>query len=105
MSQHLPALKPAKVLRAIERAGFYVHHVKGSHYFLKHPGKPQARVTLPFHGTDLKRRTLASIIDQAGLSVETFLELLQFSGGPPMLGTFLAGRRKLSRGFICAVPS
>lgn len=76
MSQHLPALKPAKVLRALQRAGFYIHHTKGSHYYLKHPDKPELRVTLPFHGTDLKRRTLTSIIDQAGLSVEEFLELL-----------------------------
>jgi predicted RNA binding protein YcfA (HicA-like mRNA interferase family) len=76
MSQHLPALKPAKVLRALQRAGFYIHHIKGSHYFLKHPDKPGIRVTLPFHNTDLKRRTLTSIIDQAGLSVQQFLELL-----------------------------
>jgi predicted RNA binding protein YcfA (HicA-like mRNA interferase family) len=47
-----------------------------SHYYLKHPDKPGLRVTLPFHGTDLKRRTLTSIIDQAGFSVEEFLELL-----------------------------
>jgi predicted RNA binding protein YcfA (HicA-like mRNA interferase family) len=59
-----------------QRAGFYIHHTKGSHYYLKHPDKPELRVTLPFHGADLKRRTLTSIIDQAGLSVEAFLELL-----------------------------
>lgn len=76
MSQHLPALKPAQVLRALQRAGFYIHHIKGSHYFLKHPDRPQLRVTLPFHGTDLKRRTLSSIIDQAGFSTEEFLGLL-----------------------------
>jgi predicted RNA binding protein YcfA (HicA-like mRNA interferase family) len=76
MSQHLPALKPAKVLRALQRAGFYIYHVKGSHYYLKHPDKPELRVTLPYHGTDLKRRTLTSIIDQAGLSVEEFLARL-----------------------------
>ncbi len=28
------------------------------------------------HKTDLKRKTLATIIDQAGYSVEEFLELL-----------------------------
>ncbi len=76
MSQHLPALKPAKVLRAPQRAGFYVDHVEGSHYYVKHPDKPGLRVTLPFHGTDLKRRTLVSIIDQAGFSVKAFLEFL-----------------------------
>jgi predicted RNA binding protein YcfA (HicA-like mRNA interferase family) len=76
MSQRLPVLTPAKVLRALQRAGFYVHHIKGSHYFLKHPDKPELRVTLPFHGTDLKRRTLMSIVDQSGLSLDEFIELL-----------------------------
>ena len=76
MSQHLPALTPAKVLRALEKAGFYIHHTKGSHHVLKHPAKPQLRVTLAFHGKDLKRRTLAAILDQAELSVEAFLKLL-----------------------------
>jgi predicted RNA binding protein YcfA (HicA-like mRNA interferase family) len=33
-------------------------------------------VTVPYHGKDLKPRTLASIIEQSGLSVEEFLELL-----------------------------
>jgi predicted RNA binding protein YcfA (HicA-like mRNA interferase family) len=54
----------------------YIDHIKGSHYYLKHPDKPGLRVTLPFHGTDLKRRTLTSIIDQAGFSVEEFLDFL-----------------------------
>jgi predicted RNA binding protein YcfA (HicA-like mRNA interferase family) len=76
MSQHLPALKPAKVLRALQRAGFYIHHIKGSHYYLKHPDKPGLRVTLPFHSSDLKRRTLMSIVDQSGLALDEFLDLL-----------------------------
>jgi hypothetical protein len=33
-------------------------------------------VTAPVHYDDLKRKTLASIIDQAGFSVEEFLKLL-----------------------------
>jgi predicted RNA binding protein YcfA (HicA-like mRNA interferase family) len=76
LSQHLPALKPAAVLRALKRAGFYIHHIKGSHYYLKHPDKPGLRVTLPYHSGDLKRRTLVSITEQAGYSVEEFLELV-----------------------------
>lgn len=76
MSQHLPAVKPKDALRALERAGFFVHHTSGSHYILKHPAKPALRVTLPYHKRDLKRKTLMSIIEQAGYSVEEFLELL-----------------------------
>lgn len=76
MSRRLPALTPVKVIRALERAGFFVHHVKGSHHILKHPDRPELRITVPYHGGDLKRRTLTSIIDQSGLSVDEFIELL-----------------------------
>jgi predicted RNA binding protein YcfA (HicA-like mRNA interferase family) len=42
------------------------HHTKGAHHFLKHPDKPGLRV----------RKTLASIIEQAGYSPEEFIKLL-----------------------------
>jgi predicted RNA binding protein YcfA (HicA-like mRNA interferase family) len=76
MSQRLPALKPKEVIRALHRAGFFIHHTSGSHYILKHASRPQLRVTVPFHNRDLKRKTLASIIEQSGLSPEEFSEHL-----------------------------
>ncbi|MCZ6906616.1 MAG: type II toxin-antitoxin system HicA family toxin [Deltaproteobacteria bacterium] len=45
MTPRLPALKPHEVLRALRRAGFFVHHTSGSHYILKHPDRPTFRVT------------------------------------------------------------
>ncbi|MDT7808638.1 MAG: hypothetical protein QOJ70_2451 [Acidobacteriota bacterium] len=69
----LPALKPKQVIKALERGGFYIHHTSGSHYILK---KEKLRVTVPYHNKDLKPRTLASIIEQTGLTVEEFLDLL-----------------------------
>jgi predicted RNA binding protein YcfA (HicA-like mRNA interferase family) len=76
MSVRLPAVKPKEVLRALRRAGFFIHHTSGSHHVLKHPDRPHLRVTIPFHGKDLKRRTLASIIEQAELTTEEFRALL-----------------------------
>jgi predicted RNA binding protein YcfA (HicA-like mRNA interferase family) len=76
MSPRLPAVKPREVLRALGRAGFFIHHTSGSHYVLKHPDRPHLRVTVPYHNKDLKRRTLGSILKQAGLSAEEFAELL-----------------------------
>jgi predicted RNA binding protein YcfA (HicA-like mRNA interferase family) len=76
VSRRLPALRPKDVLRVLERNGFAIHHVTGSHYVLKHSERPQLRVTLPWHNKDLKRGTLASIIDQAGYTVDQFLGLL-----------------------------
>jgi len=61
------------VIRALVRNGFVVDHTTGSHYILI---REKLRVVVPFHNRDLKRGTLASIIAQAGLSVEEFIELL-----------------------------
>jgi len=72
----LPALTPKAVLRALERAGFYIHHQSGSHARLFHQTRSELRVTIPMHGKDLPLKTLRSIIRQAGLSVEEFVELL-----------------------------
>ncbi|PYS68798.1 MAG: toxin-antitoxin system, toxin component, HicA family protein [Acidobacteria bacterium] len=69
-------MRPKRLVRALGRAGFFVHHVTGSHYILKHPAKPAFRVTVPFHNRDLKRGTLQSIVKQAGFTNEEFLSLL-----------------------------
>jgi len=76
MSPSLPSLKPKEVLKALERAGFYVHHQTGSHIVLKHPSQPSKRVVLPYHNKDLKRGTLHGILNQSGLSVDEFLKYL-----------------------------
>jgi len=73
MATKLPAVKPRRVIKALERNGFYVHHISGSHYILK---KDNLRVTVPYHNKDLKPGTLKSIIEQAGLTVEEFSDLL-----------------------------
>ncbi|MBI3933257.1 MAG: type II toxin-antitoxin system HicA family toxin [Acidobacteria bacterium] len=76
MSRQLPSVSPKQVLRALQKAGFSVHHVTGSHYVLKPSKNPTLRVTVPYHNRDLKLGTLRSIIRQAGLTFEDFLELL-----------------------------
>jgi len=76
MKHRLPPVQSKQAIRALERAGFIIHRVTGSHYVLKHPAKPTLRVTVPFHNRDLKRGTLQSIVKQAGFTNEEFLELL-----------------------------
>jgi predicted RNA binding protein YcfA (HicA-like mRNA interferase family) len=66
----------AKSFAPLERVGFTVHHVTGSHHILRHPDHPNLRVTVPMHHRDLKRGTLAAIIKTAGLSLDDFLGFL-----------------------------
>jgi predicted RNA binding protein YcfA (HicA-like mRNA interferase family) len=76
LSPALPALTARAVVNALERAGFFIHHSSGSHVQLKHRGRPELRVTVPYHTGDVPRGTLRSIIRQAGLTVEQFSALL-----------------------------
>ncbi len=76
MSRRLPVLTAREVVQALQRGGFYVHHVKGSHYSLRHPDRLHLRVVVPFHRRDLPVGTMRAIIKQAGLTVDEFLDLL-----------------------------
>lgn len=70
----LPILKPDEVLRKLRRAGFEIDHVTGGHYILRH--KDGQRTVVPYHrGRDIKRGVLRAILQQAGLTVEEFLNL------------------------------
>jgi predicted RNA binding protein YcfA (HicA-like mRNA interferase family) len=62
-----------KVISALTQAGFKVISQKGSHIFLT-DGKH--KITVPRHDP-IKKGTLLSIIQQAGLTKEEFLELLR----------------------------
>lgn len=72
----LPAVTAASLLRALQRGGFFVHHVSGSHHVLKNPDRPALRVVVPYHVGDIKRGTLRSIIRQANLTVDELIALL-----------------------------
>ncbi len=76
MSGELPRVRADRALRALRRAGWFEHHRRGSHVYLRHPDRP-GQVTVPVHrGRDVLLKTLASILDQAGMTVEEFRELM-----------------------------
>jgi predicted RNA binding protein YcfA (HicA-like mRNA interferase family) len=64
------------VIRALERADFFIHHASGSRYARRHRRRLDLRVTVAHHHRDLHPKTLRSIIRQAGLTVDQFVDLL-----------------------------
>jgi len=76
MNQRLPAVTAREVIRALERAGFVVSRMSGSHCRLIHARDPARKITVPVHSGDLKRGTLRGIVAQAGLTVPEFIALL-----------------------------
>jgi predicted RNA binding protein YcfA (HicA-like mRNA interferase family) len=77
MTRRLPSLRAAQVMRALERAGLVQVRSKGSHRVFQHPTDPARRAIVSDHrGKDIPHGTLRSIIDQAGLTVDEFIDLL-----------------------------
>ena len=74
----LPRVSGKEAERALLRAGWYLHHSKGSHFYYKHPDQPGVRVDIPIHaGEILAPKTLKNILEHARLSVEEFIKLLR----------------------------
>ncbi|OGZ31677.1 MAG: hypothetical protein A3H02_02290 [Candidatus Niyogibacteria bacterium RIFCSPLOWO2_12_FULL_41_13] len=72
----LPCLRSQKVISALLRVGFYIHHQTGSHINLRHGIKKHLHIVVPFHKKELAPKTLKSIILQAELTINEFVELL-----------------------------
>ncbi|MBX3288964.1 MAG: type II toxin-antitoxin system HicA family toxin [Acidobacteria bacterium] len=72
MSKLPRSLKPTKVIKALQKAGFEIDHTTGSHYIMK---KGSLRTSVPYHRS-VKTGTLRSILRQAGLTLEEFIECL-----------------------------
>jgi predicted RNA binding protein YcfA (HicA-like mRNA interferase family) len=77
VSPKLPAVSGKQVIAALEKEGWYVKRVRGSHHVLRHPNIPDA-IPVPVHGNrTIKRGTLGSILRTAGVSRTEFDRLLQ----------------------------
>jgi predicted RNA binding protein YcfA (HicA-like mRNA interferase family) len=72
----LPSVNAPRLIRALQRAGFFVHHATGGHYVLKHADRLRSALSCRFTAADVKRGVLRSILRQAGLSTEDLVRLL-----------------------------
>ena len=55
-----------EIIKLIEKDGWYLVGVDGSHYQFKHPYK-KGKITVPVHSKDLKKGLVNSLLKQAGL--------------------------------------
>lgn len=70
----LPRASGRDCIKALEKVGFYFKRQEGSHVILRRDD-PFAQISVPLH-KELDRGTLRSIIRQAELSVDEFVNLL-----------------------------
>ena len=78
----LPRLPASAVIAAMQRLGFQVVRQKGSHVVLRKPssnpesGEASVTCVVPLHRRDLAVGTLGSVLRQAGVDAETFIDVL-----------------------------
>lgn len=74
MTERLPVVSGAQLIRALEQVGWEVVRQRGSHVRLRHADRAVFLV-VPLH-RELKRGTLAGILRDAGLGRDELRELL-----------------------------
>lgn len=73
----LATLTASKVIKALERAGFYIDRQNQTSHVVMFNRTTRARTVVPVHGgKDLDRGLMKRIIKQAGLTEEEFRALL-----------------------------
>jgi len=70
-----PAATAKDLVRVAERLGFAFRRQSGSHAIYVR-ASDQARVVIPMHKGELKRKTLRAIIQDLKITVDQFVELL-----------------------------
>ena len=69
----LPSYKPKEVLVKLKSMGFVEDHVTGSHIILYHP-VTKRRAVVPYHLKDIPKGTLSSILREAGILRQDFID-------------------------------
>ncbi|OGQ51588.1 MAG: hypothetical protein A3J24_00915 [Deltaproteobacteria bacterium RIFCSPLOWO2_02_FULL_53_8] len=70
----LPDVSGKQCIKALERAGFKLVRIEGSHHYMRR-SLPFCQVSVPLHRS-LKKGLLHAILKSAGLSIDDFIKLL-----------------------------
>ena len=71
LMDNLPALTPKAVMKILEKHGFILDRIKGSHYIYYQP-KTKRIVVVPMHKGSLPKGTLLEILKQSGIERDNF---------------------------------
>ena len=65
----LGSIAPREFIRILQRAGFVIDHVTGSHYVLRHP-VTKKRALVAYHAKGIPKGTAHKILVSAGISLD-----------------------------------
>ena len=71
----VPSVRGTLVVSALEKAGFVVARINGSHHIMRHPDGRNTTVPV-HHGRDVRPGTLRNILRDVGLTADDLRRLL-----------------------------
>ena len=70
---NFPSLSPKELIKVLEKKGFILKHIHGSHHYLVHPVSGKIAV-VPMHNKDLAKGTLHAILKHAGIDKDDIVK-------------------------------
>jgi predicted RNA binding protein YcfA (HicA-like mRNA interferase family) len=64
-------MRSSEIIKILEKDGWIIHNIRGSHHQLKHPTK-KGKVTVPHPKAEIPIGTLKNILKQAQIKLEDF---------------------------------
>jgi len=72
----LPQVKGNRLVKALQRKGWYVDRTRGSHIIMRNDDKPNTKIVVPVHTSPIKPGTLYNILKKAEISIQELEALL-----------------------------
>jgi len=72
----LPQVKGNRLVKALQRKGWYVDRSRGSHTIMRNDDKPSTKIVVPIHTSPIKPGTLSNILEKAEISIQELEDLL-----------------------------
>lgn len=73
---NIPTIKGQKLIKILQKQGFVLNRINGSHHIMIHPQK-YITLSIPVHkGKTLGKGITLAIIKDSGLTIEEFLKLV-----------------------------
>ncbi len=71
----LPVIPPQKLAKVLEKKGYILDRITGSHHVYVHP-ETNVTIVIPFHKKEIKKGLLHEALKQAGITTEELINLL-----------------------------
>ena len=72
----LPQVKGNRLVKALQREGWYIDRTRGSHTIMRNDDKPDIKIVVPIHTSPIKPGTLSNILKKAEITIQELEGLL-----------------------------